>query len=210
MDETGYKENIKNIKENISETRGNINKKKELVMKYKKILQHKSRRNISLASLATKLSYELSRAKQLGLQSVMKQELEALKDEAKDDGISQSYPGSDMDEYGNKIRKNSSDEDYDEDGRDGEDDRLEDSEGQNRESRGSRVNDDNSQRDKRSGYNDSQGTGGQDGRSSKGHRNESGQIVDKRPGKPRAENLYRRINKIYLRDLDIFYTFKDC
>jgi len=28
-------------------------------------------------------------------------------------------------------------------------------------------------------------------------------------GKLKSEGLYRRINRIYLRDLDIFYTFKD-
>jgi hypothetical protein len=31
-----------------------------------------------------------------------------------------------------------------------------------------------------------------------------------RTRKLKAEGLYRRINRIYLRDLDIFYTFKDC
>jgi len=33
---------------------------------------------------------------------------------------------------------------------------------------------------------------------------------DYKNNKLKAEGLYRRINRIYLRDLDIFYTFKDC
>lgn len=186
-DEATFKENIKAIKNTIGETKDNIKKKKELVMKYKIILQHKSRRNISLASLATKLSYELTRAKQMGLTDY----LPIKENVAGENDTSNLNFGSDQlyDEHGQLAAQEYSDakdraqlnqlEPYGNGSMNGpvQEANTEQYEGENQTSR-------NQSRIAPSGA--------------------------PRNGKLKAEGLYRRINRIYLRDLDIFYTFKDC